>query len=158
MRLWQDTTWTPRISESLRFPEPVTRLLPQHLIFLPGHYNSSGEKRKQRPVRGRSAHTTGLLRNRHSKEPPMQTSPYQATLLQPASIRWPQKNASDHSSWAPVWCLTSAAHSPWPSGAGWTHLIVPGIGAGRSLQLHPSPLVAQLHLHLLPLHLDEVGL
>lgn len=52
-----------------------------------------------------------------------------------------------------------ASSFPWSQElATCTHLIAPGAGAGRSLQLHTSSLVTQLHLHLLPLHLDDVRL
>lgn len=38
-----------------------------------------------------------------------------------------------------------------------THLIVPGIGVSCLLQLDASSFVAQLHLHLLPFHLQQLG-
>lgn len=49
-------------------------------------------------------------------------------------------------------------NAPMPGPPGHTHLIAPGTGAGRPLQLHSRSLVAQLHLHLLPFHLDHLGL
>ena len=55
--------------------------------------------------------------------------------------------------------LAGTTHTPMlGSRLSCTHLVASGAGAGRSLQLHASPLVTELHLHLLPLHLDEVRL